>query len=201
MVGGYWESYYRRGHVPWDPGPYDRNLPEILKRYSIEPGRVLDVGCGTGGTLVYLAERGFEATGVDISPTAIEEARRKARVAGVACRWIVADFPEGVDEETLPDASFDLVIERGFLHMFTYRQEHQSILKRLRRLLAPSGLIYGLFAKREGAQSFGGPPKWSETAIRDAAAPHFSDISLIPSVFTPGEPGSMPAWILVAKKR
>ena len=201
MVGGYWESYYRRGHVPWDPGPYDRNLPDILERYAIEPGRVLDVGCGTGGTLVYLAKHGFEATGVDVSPTAIEEARRKARAAGIECHWIVADFPEGVDQEALPDNSFDLVVERGFLHMFTYRQEHQAILERVRRLLTPSGRLYGLFAKREGARNFGGPPKWTQKEIRAAVAPHFSDIDLIPSVFTPGEPGSMPAWILVAKKR
>ena len=172
-----------------------------MERYAIEPGRVLDVGCGTGGTLVYLAKHGFEATGVDVSPTAIEEARRKARAAGIECHWIVADFPEGVDQEALPHNSFDLVVERGFLHMFTYRQEHQAILERVRRLLTPSGRLYGLFAKREGARNFGGPPKWTQKEIRAAVAPHFSDIDLIPSVFTPGEPGSMPAWIKKKKKR
>ncbi len=146
LAGGYWEGYYRRGNVPWDPGPYDRNLPEVLNQHAVRRGTALDVGCGTGGTLVYLATR-------------------------------------------------------GFLHMFTFREEQQAVLRRIRQLLEPDGLFYGLFAKREGARSFGGPPKWSAAEIEEAVLPHFSSVELTPGVFTPGEPGSMPAWILVARRR
>ncbi len=52
--------------------------------------RVLDAACGSGGHALWLAQQGFDASGVDASPAMIELARRKAAAAGVAVgfgRW------------------------------------------------------------------------------------------------------------------
>jgi SAM-dependent methyltransferase len=198
-LGGYWESSYRSGHVPWDPGPYDRHVPRVLADHRIEPGRALDVGCGTGATLVYLAKLGFETTGIDIAPTALEIARRTAGREGVAGNWLVGSFPEEFPPEVLPDESFDFVIERGFLHMHTMPQEHAPILAGIQRVLRRGGTFYSLAAKREGARSFGGPPKWREDEIRRAVEPYFRIVEMRGDVFTPEEAGSMPAWVTVMR--
>ncbi|NBF41288.1 MAG: methyltransferase domain-containing protein [Spirochaetes bacterium] len=198
-LGGYWESSYRSGHVPWDPGPYDRHVPQVLADHRIEPGRALDVGCGTGATLVYLARRGFETTGIDIAPTALEIARRTAGREGVAGNWLVGSFPEEFSPEVLPDDSFDFVIERGFLHMHTMPQEHAPILAGIQRVLRRGGAFYSLAAKREGASGFGGPPKWREDEIRRAVEPYFRIVEMRGDVFTPEEAGSMPAWVTVMR--
>ena len=198
-LGGYWESSYRSGHVPWDPGPYDRHVPRVLADHRIEPGRALDVGCGTGATLVYLAKLGFETTGIDIAPTALEIARRTAGREGVAGNWLVGSFPEEFPPEVLPDDSFDFVIERGFLHMHTMPQEHAPILAGIQRVLRRGGTFYSLAAKREGARGFGGPPKWREDEIRRAVEPYFRIVEMRGDVFTPKETGSMPAWVTVMR--
>lgn len=198
-LAGYWESSYRSGRVPWDPGPYDGHVPRVLEDHRILPGRALDVGCGTGATLVYLAKRGFETTGIDIAPTALELAERRARRDGVEGQWLQGSFPEEFPPQVLPDESFDLVIERGFLHMHTMPREHAPILAAIHRILGRGGIFYSLAAKREGARGFGGPPKWREWEVRAAVEPYFEILEMRGDVFTPGEPGSMPAWVTVMR--
>jgi SAM-dependent methyltransferase len=56
------------------------------------PGRALDLACGTGRNALYLAEKGYEVTAVDISPRAIALAEDRAREKGLKIKWIVADL-------------------------------------------------------------------------------------------------------------
>src|SRR5437868_12134070 len=53
---------------------------------SFQPGRVIELGCGTGTNSILLAQQGFEVTAVDISPLALEQARGKAASAGVTSK-------------------------------------------------------------------------------------------------------------------
>src|ERR1700736_6426623 len=80
-----------------------------LRRWlDVKPGtRVLDVGCGVGRWSRLLAARGAQVTGVDLSPTMIDEARRRAAHAGLAgrCRFLVQDSA-ALDA----GAPFDLVL-------------------------------------------------------------------------------------------
>jgi SAM-dependent methyltransferase len=59
--------------------------------------RVLDLGCRTGANVVELPRRGFDATGMDFSPVTLDEARARAREAGVTdrCRFPEADLTAG----------------------------------------------------------------------------------------------------------
>ncbi|MDP7044922.1 MAG: class I SAM-dependent methyltransferase, partial [Alphaproteobacteria bacterium] len=66
---------------------------------------VLDLGCGTGGHVLPLAARGYEMTGVDLSQTMLDQARRKAAQAG-----ITADFLQGDVREVEVGQTFDAVI-------------------------------------------------------------------------------------------
>src|SRR5919108_5518055 len=96
----------------WDKGP-GPELVELVESGRIAPSdsmTALDVGCGTGANVLFLAERGWSALGVDFSSVAISKARREAagrRLAGRA-NFVVGD----VTATELPGAegTFDLVI-------------------------------------------------------------------------------------------
>jgi SAM-dependent methyltransferase len=69
--------------------------------------RALDLGCGIGTNTIYLSGRGFDATGVDFSSAAVDQARAAAGAAGVNARFVVADVTRPI--EAL-DPPFDLIL-------------------------------------------------------------------------------------------
>ena len=73
-----WNNRYIENDTPWDSGLASKQLGIILERYNIQPGRVLDLGCGTGTNSIYLAQKRFEVTAVDCSSEAIDIAKAKA---------------------------------------------------------------------------------------------------------------------------
>ena len=78
------------------------------------PGRALDLACGTGRNALYLAEKGYDVTAVDISPRAIQLAETMAREKGLKISWLVADL-DNYD----PPGQFDLIIISFFLGVKT----------------------------------------------------------------------------------
>ncbi|HEX8953476.1 MAG TPA: methyltransferase domain-containing protein, partial [Polyangia bacterium] len=90
-----WNARYAEGDLPWDTGVPDGHLVATVGAGVITPGRALEVGCGTGTDVLWLAAQGFDVTGVDVSSLAIDKARAKAAAAGAAasrCRFDVLDF-------------------------------------------------------------------------------------------------------------
>ncbi len=203
MGVNYWDSSYESGHVPWDPGPYDGHLPEIVERERISACRVVDIGCGTGKSLVWLAERGFECTGIEIAPTALQMAKELAGRRGVTCDWLYGRFPDDFHgrKHRLGDASFELAIDRGVFHLHTSTSDQRRFVEGVARILGPHGLWYSLLASSSGGNGFGGPPRWSRREVTAAVSQHFEIVRLEESVFTPGENGSMAAWVCVLRNR
>lgn len=74
------------------------------------PGRALDLACGTGRNALYLAEKGFDVTAIDISPRAIRLAEQRARERGLKINWIVADLDHYAIE-----GRYDLIVISFFL--------------------------------------------------------------------------------------
>ena len=70
---------YRVGFIPWDGHQVSARLREVVEgEHHLPPGTALDLGCGTGDTSIYLAQRGWDVTAVDFVEHALEKARAKA---------------------------------------------------------------------------------------------------------------------------
>jgi len=99
---GFWESHHR-GRSPGRGGP-NPVLVDVVS--ALHPASVLDLGCGDGGDAIWLAERGWQVTAVDVSTTAVDRLAERAQKAGLSGRVraerhdLAASFPEG---------TFDLV--------------------------------------------------------------------------------------------
>lgn len=136
----FWEGKYAGGHrqgYPWDMVvSFLMRAPRVLGRPATEI-RVLELGCGTGANLWCAAREGFEATGVDISATAIDGAKAMFAAEGLAGRFVQSGF------SPLPfeDARFDIVIDRGALTCVTL-PEIQAALDETRRVLGSGGLFF-----------------------------------------------------------
>lgn len=105
----YWETKYGARDGVWS-GRVNSALAEVAERLT--PGTALDLGSGEGGDALWLAERGWTVTGVDVSPTALARAEVAADRAGLTERvtWVAADLDTWSSDE-----EFDLVAG-SFLH-------------------------------------------------------------------------------------
>jgi SAM-dependent methyltransferase len=91
--------FYQVGFTPWEEGATDGPAAEQIarlfereERERRQPyGPALDLGCGSGIWSVILAQRGWQVTGVDIVPKAVNRARDRAKAAGVAARFVCGD--------------------------------------------------------------------------------------------------------------
>jgi cyclopropane fatty-acyl-phospholipid synthase-like methyltransferase len=125
------ENEYRNGTAPWETG---QPCSEIRRRLAAgdlpRSGTALDLGCGSGVQTLLLAEHGLETVGVDLSTTAIENAKQRAadHPAGARVRFIAGDVTElrGIGEP------FDVLVDRGCYHLA--RKDHlEAFLDALRR--------------------------------------------------------------------
>jgi 2-polyprenyl-3-methyl-5-hydroxy-6-metoxy-1,4-benzoquinol methylase len=98
-----------------------------------EGASVLDVGTGVGWTAVFLAESGFEATGIDIAPANIEIAKERARRTGINAEFAVADM----DTMNL-GRQFDAVLVFDALHHST---RPDAVVDRVSQHLVPGGWV------------------------------------------------------------
>jgi|SRR5688572_4964445 len=89
MVSRWYRFAYRFGITPWESDAetmipqFDQLLALIEETRAVPLGSALDLGCGTGRWSVKLAERGWQVTGIDVVPRAIDAARHRADQAGV----------------------------------------------------------------------------------------------------------------------
>jgi 2-polyprenyl-3-methyl-5-hydroxy-6-metoxy-1,4-benzoquinol methylase len=102
-----WQYY--RGQTPWDTNITPPEVMEFINR--TEPGRALDVGCGTGTNAITLARHGWQTTGIDFIPRAIGKARRKAAAAGLSIDFHVAD----VTDLQFLNQPYDYILDIGCL--------------------------------------------------------------------------------------
>src|ERR1700738_2660399 len=89
------KTLYRFGFTPWDGHPIAKSLRDLIEGDDALPaGTALDVGGGTGDNSLYLAKHGWQVTGVDYVPKAVDKARAKAAADDVDVRFEQADITD-----------------------------------------------------------------------------------------------------------
>lgn len=112
---------------------------EVIGRYLSTPSRqVLDVGGGTGYYAFWLQEQGHQVTLVDLSPTNIELAQKRASTSGIALQHITVGDATHLD---FTQEQFDVVLLLGPLYHLTERADRMRALAEARRVLKPGGLL------------------------------------------------------------
>ncbi|MFE3545118.1 class I SAM-dependent methyltransferase [Nocardia sp. NPDC059177] len=129
----FWEDFYRDREQIWTGNPNPLLVREVSE---LTPGTALDLGCGEGADALWLAERGWQVTGVDISTTAMARGEQRAAQAGLTITWARHDL-----QDSFPAGTFDLVSAQ-FLHSPVERpDERSSILRRAASAVAPGGVL------------------------------------------------------------
>lgn len=116
----------------------------LRARYTVEQEHnlhFLEMGCGAGPNLLWLARRGIRVSGIDISPTALSLCAANLHHAGAANR-IGTLKEESVTETSFPDESFDGVIEACVFQHLT-KQERRQTFAEVARILKPGGVFVG----------------------------------------------------------
>jgi 2-polyprenyl-3-methyl-5-hydroxy-6-metoxy-1,4-benzoquinol methylase len=143
----FWDQRYGGSEFVWTTEP-NRFLAEVAEQ--LEPGRALDLACGEGRNAVWLAEQGWDVTGVDFSQVGLDKAAVLADVNGVTCTWLQADLSDWE-----PDTQWDFVF-------VCYLQVHDALRRQAigaaARAVAPGGTLFVVgHDRRNLTDGVGGP--------------------------------------------
>ncbi|HTT44575.1 MAG TPA: class I SAM-dependent methyltransferase [Thermoplasmata archaeon] len=139
--------------LPWfDPGPSAGVRLAVETGFFRKGSSVLDVGCGAGSNLLYLARAGYEAHGVDLSPGAVAASRARALDDHVS---IAVHEGDALD---LPyaDGSFDALVDIGCFHTIPIHRR-PAYVRETHRVLRPDGRFVLSWVAREHTAPRGPP--------------------------------------------
>jgi SAM-dependent methyltransferase len=145
-VSVFYNLAYRFGFTPWEEATRDgatsakaRELFDREEREREAPyGQALDLGCGGGLWAIELARRGWDVTGIDMVPKALDTARERAREAGVDVRFVQGDVTAlraaGIGSD------FRLVWDFGTVHGLTPAQR-ETVGREVSAVTAPGATL------------------------------------------------------------
>jgi len=158
----WWDLAYLTGFTPWDSEEPAEELVEVVEGGAIKPCRALDIGCGTGTNVVYLASKGFEAHGLDISAIALLKAGRRASAKGVRCYFHHMDFRD--TERVRELGAFDLALDVGCYHSLPHGADRMRYIASLDAVLRRGG-EYLLWCFVKDRSPGWGPPGVDEEEV------------------------------------
>ena len=133
MSADFWNARYATDAYIFGTAP---NVFLASQAGLIRPGmRALAIADGEGRNGVWLAEQGAQVHAIDVSPFALDKARKLAAARGVAADFELAD----VLNWDWPDAAYDLVV--AIFIQFAPPPERDRIIAGIRRSLKPGGLL------------------------------------------------------------
>lgn len=142
----FWEDRYGAQEQMWS-GRVNSQLADVVRDRS--PGAALDLGSGEGGDALWLAERGWTVTALDISQTALDRGAVEAERRGVddAVVWLQRDL---TDWDPVPGA-YELVSACFLQSPIDFPRA--EILRTAARAVAPGGALFVV--------GHAGPPPWA----------------------------------------
>ena len=150
--------------LPWNIETPPKELVALVEGGSISPCKTIDLGCGAGNYALYLASKGFDVTGVDISPTVIHIAKDAAQKKGVACTFLVADVLGDLHEI---EETFDFAYDWGVLHQF-FPEQRNHYVENVYRILNPGGTYLSVCFSEKDPQ-FGGSGKYRDVRLAQSS--------------------------------
>lgn len=141
-----WDGIFaREGRVFLQPHPDLPGLLPVLEQLGAV--RLLDLGCGTGRHLVFLAQHGYQVTGLDGSPHALLGARRWLNELDLSASLVLHEMRQPMP---FPASSFDALVSTQVIH-HARLAEVQAVIQEIWRLVKPGGLVYvTVAAPKEG---------------------------------------------------
>ena len=201
-----WNQAYETGDFKnWDFGTASSELVALFAVNGLpQKGmRALDIGCGGGWESIFLAQCGFDVTGVDFSSNAIQLAKKRAEDAKVQ-----VDFKQG-NALALPveDESVDFANDRGCLHVIP-EEDRPRYVKEVLRVLKPGGqlLLRGCRELTDEVKEAAGKrdivikPLSRETIESLFSSDHFTHGPILPLRLM-GETNGLPGNIVFITKR
>ncbi|GHO93937.1 SAM-dependent methyltransferase [Reticulibacter mediterranei] len=178
------------GLPAWEVGYPQPAFQQLVQQEKIK-GPILDIGCGTGDATLYLAEQGYEAWGVDFSPTAIQLAREKAAQRAVQATFHVGD---ALNLQAL-SSRFETIIDSGLFHTFS-DEMRQPFVESLESVLRKGGHYYLLCFNDQPPLPVKFPRSISQQEIYETFQTgwHVQDIQPTLFIIRPF-PAGLPAWI------
>lgn len=194
-----WDLPYQTGvETVWDTGHASTELKRMVESGQIKPCRTVEIGCGIGSDAIYLASRGFDVTAIDIAPTALDIAARKAEQAGVQVTWLLADI---LNPPVLEP--FDVAYDRGCYHEVR-RHDPKAYVAAVKKLTHDRSkiLILAGNANKDTYWRFEGPPRVKEEDIRGDFANGFRLLQLREFRFDParGQKQGALAWSILLER-
>jgi len=136
-----WDDIWQRWGSVWEGRAPEQAVRDLAARLKAEGRRrVHDLGCGPGRHLLFLAAEGFEASGSDFSPAAVDTCRRRLAEAGLSAPVTLADMTALPAE----DGSLDAVVAWDVVYHGTLDTIRRTV-ERVRRKLAPGGYFLVTF--------------------------------------------------------
>ena len=108
----------------------NRYYAKLVRKYGPNSGRVLELGCGLGHLLGWLADQ-YEVFGTDINPWALFQARHNVPLG----RFLLLSAE---DLDAFPDRVFQVVIAK---HVVEHLADPDNAISEISRVLAPGGLL------------------------------------------------------------
>jgi SAM-dependent methyltransferase len=131
-------QYWYFGQPKWDTGISPPELLDFIDKNK--PARAIDMGCGTGTNVITLAKAGWQVTGVDFAPRAIQLAKQKLKSSRAQADFRVSDATNlsGIV------GPYEFALDIGCFHSIQ-KDGKAKYLKQLDRILVPNGfwLMYG----------------------------------------------------------
>src|SRR6266478_9644417 len=139
-----WEFAHDRS-ISRDEGGHLADAPllefdrETVARWFTTPGKLIDLGCGTGRSLADFSRRGFECVGVDLSRESLAVAAERTARATPPVALLRGNL---CDLDCLHDGQFDsALLLFGTLGMVSGQENRRQVLEHARRVLRPGGLF------------------------------------------------------------
>ena len=157
------DRIYRKlplNEIPWNIETPPNELVQLVDYGKVKPCKTIDFGCGTGNYAIYLASRGFNVRGIDVSPTSIKIAKENARKKGIRCNFLVADVLDNLNEIK---EKFYFAYDWELLHHI-FPEQRKIYVENVYKILNLGGKYLSVcFSEKD--PEFGGSIKYRKTRL------------------------------------